>query len=154
MPKSQMFSVVFCSSEFTDVKAVPEGCGTCVCCPCELHSHHPRNPGTDRVAWGYSLRGGEPQSPNGVSLQKDQNRKGEWDNYLTAHSLSTKQSHMGWNLKSRLWSFWPLVKSLYLRTLRRTWHHVALPLLQACGTVAKSHVLWKKQSLSLTAKYS
>lgn len=90
MPKSQMFFVVFCSSEFTDVKAVPEGCGTCICCPCELYSHHPGNPGTDRVAWGYSLRRGEPQSPNGVSLQKDQNRKGEWDNYLTAHSLSTK----------------------------------------------------------------
>lgn len=94
MPESQMFFVVAelnnVTLEFTDVKAVPEGWGTCICCSCELYSHHPRNPGTDMVAWGYSLRGGEPQSPNGVSLQKDQNRKGEWDYYVTAHSLSTK----------------------------------------------------------------
>lgn len=49
--------------EFTDVSAVSEGRGPCICCPCELYFHHPGNPGPDMVTWGYrgQARRGEPQ---------------------------------------------------------------------------------------------
>lgn len=102
---------------------------------------------------GQSQRGWATVTPKGQLAERSK-RKVEWGNYLTAHLLSTKKSHMGWHFKNRWWSFWPLVESLYSRTLRWAWHHVAASLRQACGTVAKSHALSKSNFPSLIAKYS
>lgn len=167
MPKSQLFFVVAELNnvilEFTDVSAVTEGRGPCICCPCEPLPP-PRKPWSWHGNMGVQRPGSEGVShsyPKGSACRKVKGQLAERPskerrvgNYFTAHSLSTKKSHMGWHFKNGLWSFGPLVKSLCFRTLRWTWHPVVLSLLQARGTATESHALLKSNFLSWIAKYS